>query len=31
MRLLLKLARAGIKRVTNFQRKLLAGSGLLPE
>jgi ribonuclease PH len=31
MRVLLKLARAGIKRVTNFQRKLLAGSGLLPE
>jgi ribonuclease PH len=31
MRLLLKLARAGIKRVTNHHRKLLAGSGLLPE
>ena len=31
MRLLLKLARAGIKRVTNQHRKLLAGSGLLPE
>jgi ribonuclease PH len=31
MRLLLKLARAGIKRVTSHHRKLLAGSGLLPE
>ncbi len=31
MRLLLRLARAGIRRVTAQQRKLLAGSGLLPE
>ena len=31
MRLLIRLARAGIKRVTNHQRKLLGGSGLLPE
>jgi len=31
MRMLLRLARAGIKRVTTQQRKLLAGSGLLPE
>jgi ribonuclease PH len=28
---LLRLARAGIRRVTAHQRKLLAGSGLLPE
>src|SRR5262249_18767361 len=31
MRTLIRLARAGIKRLTNHQRKLLAGSGLLPE
>ena len=31
MRTPLRLARAGIKRVTGIQRKLLAGSGLLPE
>ena len=31
MRLLLRLARAGIKRLTGLQRKLLSGSGLLPE
>ena len=31
MRALLRLARAGIKRVTGHQRKLLSGSGLLPE
>jgi len=31
MRALLRLARAGIKRLTAHQRKLLAGSGLLPE
>jgi ribonuclease PH len=31
MRQLLGLARAGIKRLTNHQRKLLSGSGLLPE
>ena len=31
MRMLLRLARAGIRRVTTQQRKLLAGSGLLPE
>ncbi len=31
MRLLIRLARAGIKRVTNHQRKMLGGSGLLPE
>jgi len=31
LRLLIRLARAGIKRVTTQQRKLLAGSGLLPE
>ena len=31
MRSLLRLARAGIRRVTAQQRKLLSGSGLLPE
>ncbi len=31
MRALLRLARAGVRRVTAHQRKLLAGSGLLPE
>jgi len=31
MRLLLRLARAGIRRLTHQQHKLLAGSGLLPE
>jgi len=31
MRTLLRLARAGIRRVTTHQRKLLSGSGLLPE
>jgi ribonuclease PH len=31
MRSLLRLARAGIRRVTAHQRKLLSGSGLLPE
>jgi len=31
MRALIRLARAGIRRVTNHQRKLLSGSGLLPE
>jgi ribonuclease PH len=31
MRALLRLARAGIRRLTTIQRKLLAGSGLLPE
>jgi len=31
MRALLRLARAGIKRLTVHQRKILAGSGLLPE
>jgi ribonuclease PH len=31
MRALLRLARAGIRRVTGHQRKLLTGSGLLPE
>jgi ribonuclease PH len=31
MRLLLKLARAGIKRVVTHHKKLLSGSGLLPE
>ena len=31
MRALLRLARGGIRRVTAYQRKLLAGSGLLPE
>jgi ribonuclease PH len=31
MRTLLRLARAGIRRLTNHQRKMLSGSGLLPE
>ncbi len=31
MRSLLRLARSGIQRITRYQRKLLAGSGLLPE
>ena len=31
MRLLLRLARAGIRRVTAHQRRMLGGSGLLPE
>ena len=31
MRALLRLARAGIQRVTRYQRRLLSGSGLLPE
>ena len=31
MRSLLRLARAGIRRLTAHQRKLLSGSGLLPE
>ena len=31
MRALLRLARAGIRRLTAHQRKLLSGSGLLPE
>jgi ribonuclease PH len=31
MRLLLRLARAGIRRLTHQQHKLLAGSGLLPQ
>jgi ribonuclease PH len=31
MRTLLRLARAGIRRLTAHQRKLLSGSGLLPE
>ena len=31
MRILLRLAKAGVQRVTKYQRKLLAGSGLLPE
>jgi ribonuclease PH len=31
MRALIRLARLGIQRVTRVQRKLLAGSGLLPE
>ena len=31
MRALLRLARAGIKRVTGYHRRLLGGSGLLPE
>ena len=31
MHALLRLARAGIKRLTVHQRKILAGSGLLPE
>jgi len=31
LRGLLSLARAGIRRLTNHQRKMLAGSGLLPE
>ncbi len=31
MRNLIRLARAGIKRVTAHQRKMLGGSGLLPE
>ena len=31
MRLLLRYAKSGIKRVTNHHRRMLAGSGLLPE
>ena len=31
MRSLIRLARSGIQRITRVQRKLLAGSGLLPE
>jgi ribonuclease PH len=31
MRSLIRLARGGIQRITRYQRKLLAGSGLLPE
>jgi ribonuclease PH len=31
MRALIRLARSGVQRVTRYQRKLLAGSGLLPE
>ena len=31
MRALIRLAKSGVQRVTRYQRKLLAGSGLLPE
>lgn len=31
LRAMLRLARAGIRRITTHQRRLLAGSGLLPE
>jgi ribonuclease PH len=31
MRMLIRLARGGIQRVTRYQRKMLAGSGLIPE
>ena len=31
MRALIRLAKSGVARVTRYQRKLLAGSGLLPE
>ena len=31
MRMLIRLAKAGLARVTRYQRKLLGGSGLLPE
>src|SRR5690349_7235286 len=31
MRMLIRLAKSGLARVTRYQRRLLAGSGLLPE